>query len=86
MLFRSCIIDHPGSFITKGHFGALGAGLDMADYQVIIVKQGYLFPELRPMAKLSILALTPGATHQIIESLQYRKIVPPVYPLDYTGD
>lgn len=81
-----CIIDHPGSFITKGHFGALGAGLNMADYQVIVVKQGYLFPELRPMARLSILALTPGATHQIIESLRYRKIVPPVYPLNYAGD
>ena len=55
----------------------------MDDYQVIVVKQGYLFPQLRGLAKLSILALTPGATHQIIENLEYRKIVPPVYPLHY---
>lgn len=81
-----CVVDHPGSFISKGHFGAKGAGLDMDDYQIIVVKQGYLFPELRPMAKLSILALTPGATHQIIEDLAYRKIEPPVYPLHYAGD
>ena len=81
-----CVIDHPGSFIARGHFEAMGAGLNMDDYQVIVVKQGYLFPQLRPMAKLSILALTPGATHQIIENLKYRKIVPPVYPLHYVND
>ncbi|MEG1516562.1 MAG: M81 family metallopeptidase [Clostridia bacterium] len=80
-----CVIDHPGSFISKAHFGAKGAGLNMEDYQVIVVKQGYLFPQLRELAKLSILALTPGATHQIIESLEYKKIVPPVYPLHYVG-
>lgn len=78
-----CIIDHPGSFISLAHFGEIGAGLNMDDYQVIVVKQGYLFPQLRGLAKLSILALTPGATHQIIENLEYRKIVPPVYPLHY---
>lgn len=80
-----CVIDHPGSFIAKGHFGPMGANVRMEDYQVIVVKQGYLFPELRPMAKLSILALTPGATHQIIEGLEFRKIVPPVYPLHYVN-
>lgn len=78
-----CVIDHPGSFITKGHFGPKGAGLNMDDYQVIVVKQGYLFAELRDLAKLAIIALTPGATHQIIENMEYRKIHPPVYPLKY---
>lgn len=80
-----CVIDHPGSFISKAHFGPKGAGLNMSDYQVIVVKQGYLFAELTELAKLSILALTPGATHQIIENLEYKKIKPPVYPLKYVG-
>lgn len=80
-----CVIDHPGSFISKAHFGPKGAGVNMDDYQVIVVKQGYLFAELTVLAELSILALTPGATHQIIENLEYRKIKPPVYPLKYVG-
>lgn len=77
------VIDRPGSFITVGHFE--GAGLNINDYQVIVVKQGYLFPELRKLAKLAILSLTPGATYQLIDSLDYKNIIPPVYPLNYVG-
>ena len=51
-----------------------------------MVKQGYLFAELRKLAKLAILALTPGATHQIIENMEYHKIIPPVYPLHITPE
>lgn len=80
-----CVIDRPGSFITKGHFGANGAGLNLDDYQVVVVKQGYLFAELREIAKLAIIALTPGATHQIMENMSFRKIHAPVYPLNYVG-
>ena len=77
------IIDRPGSFISVGHFTE-GAGLNLEEYQVIVVKQGYLFAELRKLAKLAILALTPGGTHQLIENLDYHKILPPVYPLHIT--
>ena len=79
------IIDRPGSFISVGHFTE-GAGLDLDEYQVVVVKQGYLFAELRKLAKLAILALTPGATHQIIENMEYHKIIPPVYPLHITPE
>lgn len=78
------IIDRPGSFITLKHF--IGAGLNIDDYQVIVVKQGYLFAELKKLAKLAILALTPGCTHQLIENLEFRNIIPPIYPLKYVGD
>ncbi|MFR8548345.1 MAG: M81 family metallopeptidase [Lachnospiraceae bacterium] len=73
---------HAGSFISVRHFTD-GAGLNMDDYQVIVVKQGYLFAELRKLAKLAILALTPGGTHQLVENLEYHNIKPPVYPLQY---
>lgn len=33
------IIDRPGSFISVGHFTE-GAGLDLDEYQVVVVKQG----------------------------------------------
>lgn len=64
---------HAGSFISVRHFTD-GAGLNMDDYQVIVVKQGYLFAELRKLAKLAILALTPGGTHQLVENLEYHHI------------
>ena len=73
------ITDVPGSFISFSHFEA--AGLEVHDYQVIVVKQGYLFAELSKVAKLAILALTPGATHQIIENLHYERIIQPLYPI-----
>ena len=72
------ITDVSGSFISFSHFEA--AGLDVHDYQVIVVKQGYLFAELSKAANLAILALTPGATHQIIENLHYKRIIHPLYP------
>ncbi|MCG5102402.1 M81 family metallopeptidase [Oceanobacillus alkalisoli] len=68
------------SFITIGHFEA--AGLDLSEYDIIVVKQGYLFAELSAIAKLEILALTPGATYQVLEELEYENIPRPVYPLD----
>ncbi len=80
--FDFVIIDRPGSFISEAHF-TKGAGLNLEEYQVVVIKQGYLFAELRALAKLAILALTPGATHQLIDKLSYRKIDPPVYPLHY---
>lgn len=79
------VTDRPGSFISVGHFTD-GAGLDLNEYQVVVVKQGYLFAELRKLAKLAILALTPGATHQMIENMEYHKIIPPVYPLQITPE
>ena len=68
------------SFITIGHFEA--AGLDISEYDIIVVKQGYLFAELSAIAELEILALTPGATYQILEELEFKNIPRPAYPLD----
>ncbi|MFD2209580.1 M81 family metallopeptidase [Virgibacillus halophilus] len=68
------------SFITVGHFSA--AGLNLEEYDVIFVKQGYLFPELSKLAALEILALTPGATYQLIEELDFKHIPRPCFPLE----
>jgi microcystin degradation protein MlrC len=68
------------SFITVGHFNA--AGLNMDDYDVIVVKQGYLFAELAALAKLHIMALTPGATYQLFHKLEFHHIPRPCYPFD----
>lgn len=69
-----------GSFITPGHFEA--AGLDLNDYDIIILKQGYLFAQLRPFAGAAFLALTGGASYQLIEEIPYERVERPIYPLD----
>lgn len=74
------IANHGDSFTTINHF--VKAGLEINDYDVIIVKQGYLFDELSEIAELEILALTPGATYQLVEELEFKHLIRPMYPLD----
>lgn len=68
------------SFITRNHFTR--AGVNVNDYDVIVVKQGYLFDELSTISKLDILAMTPGATYQRIEKIDYKNIPRPIFPMD----
>lgn len=57
------------------------AGIDM-NYDVIIVKQGYLYPELKKIAESFVMSLTDGATNQRTEKIKYQKILRPMYPID----
>ncbi|MCL2169744.1 MAG: M81 family metallopeptidase [Defluviitaleaceae bacterium] len=57
-------------------------GLNLDDYNILVVKQGYLSPELLALAKHAAMALTPGNCNQKIERLSYKKLLRPVYPLD----
>jgi microcystin degradation protein MlrC len=50
--------------------------------RIIVAKVGYLFSDLRQIAKKSIWALTPGFTSLQIEKLPYTRVKRPVYPLD----
>ncbi|WP_158701656.1 M81 family metallopeptidase [Lentibacillus sp. Marseille-P4043] len=74
------IANRGDSFITINHFTR--AGVDVNDYDVIVVKQGYLFDELSAISKLDILAMTPGATYQRIEKIEYENIPRPIFPMD----
>ena len=58
------------------------AGLNFDDYDVIIVKQGYIFPELKAAAKFYVMSLTDGATLQDTRRLTYKQIMRPMYPID----
>jgi len=57
-------------------------GLSLYDYDVLVVKQGYLSPELDKDAKHSVLALTSGNCNQKAERISYVKTRRPMYPLD----
>ena len=56
--------------------------LDPMDYKVIVVKSGYLSPEYMALTKRPLLALTPGDTNLLLESIPYQVTPRPIHPLD----
>ncbi|MAS33368.1 MAG: microcystin degradation protein MlrC [Anaerolineaceae bacterium] len=57
-------------------------GLEPVEHKIVVVKIGYLEPDLKAAAPLALMALSPGAVDQAIERLPYERIVRPIYPLD----
>ncbi len=56
--------------------------LNPREAAIVVVKIGYLVPELYDMRKGWIMALTPGGVDQDLERLGYKKIKRPMFPLD----
>ncbi|OAA63126.1 Microcystin LR degradation protein MlrC [Cordyceps fumosorosea ARSEF 2679] len=59
-----------------------GLGLDPRSADIVIVKIGYLEPELYDMAKGWMLGLTPGGVDQDLERLGHKRIRRPMWPFD----
>jgi microcystin degradation protein MlrC len=57
-------------------------GLNPREADVLIVKIGYLVPELYEMRGDWVMALTPGGVDQDLERLPYQHIKRPMFPLD----
>jgi len=57
-------------------------GLQPRQSDIVVVKIGYLEPELYDMRKDWLLALTPGGVDQDLERLPYKHIQRPMFPLD----
>jgi microcystin degradation protein MlrC len=57
-------------------------GLDPRRAEIVVVKIGYLVPELYDMRADWIMALTPGGVDQDLERLDYKRINRPMFPLD----
>lgn len=57
-------------------------GLNPRESDILVVKIGYLVPELYDMRGGWIMALTPGGVDQDLERLEYRRINRPMFPLD----
>ena len=57
-------------------------GLKPRDADIVIVKIGYLEPELYAMQKGWTMALTPGGVDQILERLNYKRVERPIFPVD----
>jgi microcystin degradation protein MlrC len=55
-------------------------GLDPKAFKIIVVKSGYLSPDLAPIANPSLMALSDGAINQDIIHLPANRFRPPTYP------
>lgn len=59
-------------------------GLNPRKSDIVVVKIGYLEPELYAMRADWIMALTPGGVDQDLERLNYKRIERPMFPFDKT--
>jgi microcystin degradation protein MlrC len=57
-------------------------GLNPRKADIVVVKIGYLVPELYNMRADWIMALTPGGVDQDLERLHYNRIKRPMFPFD----
>jgi microcystin degradation protein MlrC len=57
-------------------------GLNPREADILVVKIGYLVPELYEMRGDWIMALTPGGVDQDLLRLPYKRVQRPIYPLD----
>lgn len=57
-------------------------GLSPRETDIVVVKIGYLVPELYNMKADWVMALTPGGVDQDLERLGYKRINRPMFPLD----
>ena len=58
------------------------AGVNWEDYDVTVVKQGYIFPLLKEKAAFYVMSLTDGPTLQDTAHLPFRRIMRPMFPID----
>lgn len=74
--------------VTSSHAGCYDPGMMRAlgvepeREKVIVVKLGYLEPELRQIARRSMMALTDGSSDEVFSRLDYKKLRRPMFPLD----
>ncbi len=57
-------------------------GLNPRQTDIVVVKIGYLVPELYDMRGDWLMALTPGGVDQDLERLGYKRIIRPMFPFD----
>jgi len=74
------VLNKPVSFSERAQYEHCNVNMDLYDF--IIVKQGYLYPDLKAMAKNYVMSLTEGHTLQRTELLTYKKVKRPIWPLD----
>jgi len=74
--------------VTSKHVGCYdpemmrALGVEPENCKAIVVKLGYLEPDIRAIAKRSMLVLTDGSTNEVFSRLAYKELPRPMYPFD----
>lgn len=58
------------------------AYFDPSPYDIVVVKNGYLFPGQAAVAAASFMAITPGGTDMDFDRLKFERIQRPMFPFD----
>ena len=61
-------------------------GIEPTEHKIVVIKIGYLEPDLKRAAPKALLALSPGAVNQALEQLPYERISRPMFPFDADMD
>lgn len=77
---EAILTDGPAGFTSLRQFEA--CGIDPLKRRIVVVKQGYLFPQLSRIAPRHIMLMTPGAGDMRIEQLKYVRRRRPAFPLE----
>lgn len=77
---KIALLDRRNSFTELSQFRDIR--LDPLDFKIVVVKLGYLYPELRDIAPAHLMALTSGFCNLEMTELPFRHVRRPVYPLD----
>lgn len=68
------------AFCEKPQFDMFG--IEWSDYDIFVVKQGYIFPQLDKVSAYSVMSLTDGPTPQDTRLIPFKRIMRPMYPID----
>ena len=67
----------------QGNLQFAKAGIkDWKEYDCVVVKQGYIFPELKANCAFYVMSLTDGPTPQNAKKIPFKRIMRPMYPID----
>ncbi len=75
------VTDHRQSYCHDLQFEKAGIS-DWEEYDLVVVKQGYIFPELKAGCSGYVMDLTDGSTIQDTKRIDYKLIMRPMYPID----
>lgn len=62
------------------------SNIDWTQYDVLVVKQGYISPEYAEVSPFTIMSLSDGATNQRTENIDFKLIMRPMFPYDDWDD
>ncbi len=67
------------AFTTPEHFFRMN--IEPKNYEVVVLKMGYLFPKLNSISQNTVMALSPGQSTNDFSTLEYKQLKRKMYPI-----